>query len=97
MHTYICSFSFIQLALADAKQENSSLVTERDTLKTQLTADKEAVQSQLNETVTKLSTELKSSKRELDETKQLQLLKQQVCTCLLLLSFSNIAVDVVRF
>ena len=61
-----------------AKQENATLLSETDSLKTQLTADKEAVQAELSQTVSKLSSELESNKRELDEAKQVQLLKQQV-------------------
>lgn len=45
-----------------------------------MTADKEAVQAELSQTVTKLSTELEDNKRELEEAKQVQLLKQQVNT-----------------
>ena len=61
-----------------AKQENTALISETDSLKTQLTADKEAVQAELSQTVSKLSSELESNKRELDEAKHVQLLKQQV-------------------
>ena len=64
--------------MTSAKQENATLLSETDSLKTQLTADKEAVQAELSQTVSKLSSELESNKRELDEAKQVQLLKQQV-------------------
>ena len=64
--------------MTSAKQENATLISETDSLKTQLTADKEAVQAELSQTVSKLSSELESNKRELDEAKQVQLLKQQV-------------------
>ena len=64
--------------MTSAKQENATLLSETDSLKTQLTADKEAVQAELGQTVSKLSSELESNKRELDEAKQVQLLKQQV-------------------
>ena len=64
--------------MTSAKQENTALISETDSLRTQLTADKEAVQAELSQTVSKLSSELESNKRELDEAKQVQLLKQQV-------------------